>query len=560
MSQLPIVFLAFANEQEGRRYLRDLPEELRLLQDTLEKAERNGLCRLIVRPNCTLDQVFAVFTQHRDQVVVFHYAGHAGPGQLWLESSAGCSAAAHAAGLAGFLGQRKELQLVFLNGCSTSAQVAQLLDAGVAAVVATARAIDDEQARAFAHGFYVELCSGASLGLAFEAAKARLRAKSGSEPSVYFRKRELGADTIVTAATGTDPADDNGFPWEFCAKTELARYWSLADAAGKPDLGLPRLPEGDLPQRPFRHLSWFTAEHAAVFFGRGYQIRNLYQQLTDKSGNPILLLYGASGVGKSSILEAGLLPRLRAGGHDVRCQRRDPRIGLLGSLQNALQLANEQTGFGDWWRAEEARLGKPVMVFLDQVEEVFTRPDPARPEELDEFVVALGAALLSRSARPQGKLVLGFRKEWLAELERRLEAAKLRWAPGPPEPLDRRGIIEAIRGPAQEGRLQPQYRLVIEDGVPEVIADDLLADAGSALAPTLQVLLTKMWERARQANADGPRFDRALYESLKAQGYLLKDVLDEGLKAIGKWNPAVEESGLALDALAFHTTDLGTTA
>ena len=69
-----------------------------------------------------------------------------------------------------------------------------------------------------------------------------------------------------------------------------------------------------------------------------------------------------------------------------------------------------------------------------------------------------------------------------------------------------------------------------------------------------------MWERARQANPDQPRFDRALYESLKAEGYLLKDVLDEGLKAIGRWNPAVEESGLALDVLVYHTTDLGTAA
>ena len=87
------------------------------------------------------------------------------------------------------------------------------------------------------------------------------------------------------------------------------------------------------------------------------------------------------------------------------------------------------------------------------------------------------------------------------------------------------------RGPARPGRLQRHYRLAIEDGLPEVIAEDLLADAGSALAPTLQVLLTKMWERARQANPDQPRFDRSLYESLKAEGYLLKDVLDEGLKA-----------------------------
>ena len=192
------------------------------------------------------------------------------------------------------------------------------------------------------------------------------------------------------------------------------------------------------------------------------------------------------------------------------------------------------------------------------MEEVFTHPDPDQPGELDEFLVALGDALAARDARPRGKLVLGFRMEWLAELDRRFAEAKLPRNKVFLKPLDRRGIIEAIRGPARPGRLERQYRLTIEDGLPEIIADNLLADAGSALAPTLQVLLTKMWDRALRANPDQPRFDRALYETLKAGGYLLKDVLELGLKAIGGWAPAVEQSGLALDVLVYHTTDLGT--
>ena len=98
MAELPIIVLAFANEQEGRRYLRDLPEELRRLQEILKEAERNGLCRLEVLPNATLDQIFDVFTRNRDQVAILHYAGHADSGRLLLESSAAGGAAAHAAG------------------------------------------------------------------------------------------------------------------------------------------------------------------------------------------------------------------------------------------------------------------------------------------------------------------------------------------------------------------------------------------------------------------------------------------------------------------------------
>ena len=163
MAELPIVVLAFANDQEGRRYLRDLPEELRRLQEVLQEAERNGLCRLELLPNASLNQIFDVFTRYRDRVTIFHYAGHADSGRLLLESNVPGGTAANAAGLATFLGQRRGLQLVFLNGCSTRAQAARLLDAGVASVITTARAIDDGVAREFAAAFYAELASGAPL-------------------------------------------------------------------------------------------------------------------------------------------------------------------------------------------------------------------------------------------------------------------------------------------------------------------------------------------------------------------------------------------------------------
>src|SRR5262245_9505908 len=115
MAESPIIVLAFANEQDGRRYLRDLPEELRRLQDILKEAERHGLCRLELLPNATLDQIFDVFTRHRHRVTILHYAGHADSDRLLLESGVRGGAAAHAAGLATFLGQRRGLQLVFLN-------------------------------------------------------------------------------------------------------------------------------------------------------------------------------------------------------------------------------------------------------------------------------------------------------------------------------------------------------------------------------------------------------------------------------------------------------------
>jgi hypothetical protein len=100
--------------------------------------------------------------------------------------------------------------------------------------------------------------------------------------------------------------------------------------------------------------------------------------------------------------------------------------------------------------------------------------------------------------RPAGKLVLGFRKEWLAELESQLIAYELPRTKIFLEPLDRRGIIEVVQGPARSKRLRERYGLTVEDGLAEIIADDLLEDRGSAIAPTLQILLTKMWSKATE--------------------------------------------------------------
>ncbi|MCW5695641.1 MAG: ATP-binding protein [Bauldia sp.] len=63
---------------------------------------------------------------------------------------------------------------------------------------------------------------------------------------------------------------------------------------------------------PFRGLAAFGPKHAPVFFGRTRDITRALDALKDAAsrGTPFLLLVGASGVGKSSLARAGLVPRL----------------------------------------------------------------------------------------------------------------------------------------------------------------------------------------------------------------------------------------------------------
>ena len=63
---------------------------------------------------------------------------------------------------------------------------------------------------------------------------------------------------------------------------------------------------------PFRGLEPFGVEHAQIFFGRRREIERARARLISSAmgGKPFLLIAGASGSGKSSLVRAGLIPRL----------------------------------------------------------------------------------------------------------------------------------------------------------------------------------------------------------------------------------------------------------
>ncbi|MGH9361515.1 MAG: hypothetical protein ACRD2T_06320, partial [Thermoanaerobaculia bacterium] len=69
--------------------------------------------------------------------------------------------------------------------------------------------------------------------------------------------------------------------------------------------------------------------------------------------------------------------------------------------------------------------------------------------------------------------LLGFRKEWLAEVLRLLDRDKLPRSRVEIQHLDRQGIAEAVAGPASSKRLRQQYHLKVEPQLAEEIAGDL---------------------------------------------------------------------------------------
>ena len=63
-----------------------------------------------------------------------------------------------------------------------------------------------------------------------------------------------------------------------------------------------------VPENPYRGLESFTAKDTSLFFGRDRDIRELASRVRRQ---PVVVVVGPSGVGKSSLVQAGLIPALR---------------------------------------------------------------------------------------------------------------------------------------------------------------------------------------------------------------------------------------------------------
>jgi WD40 repeat protein/DNA-binding SARP family transcriptional activator len=248
-------------------------------------------------------------------------------------------------------------------------------------------------------------------------------------------------------------------------------------------------PALDLPDRaravvdpavcPFKGLAAFEAADAFYFCGRERLLSELVARLASST---FVGIVGPSGVGKSSLLRAGVLPMLGAGALPGSATWRVVllRPGDRSSVALADTLAT-------------CDVGERVVIAVDQLEEIFADDVPARERSafLDE---------LERAAADPGRralVLVTVRADFYGrfadhpQLADRLSQSQLFV-----RSLDRDDLARAIEIPAARAGLEVERRLL----------DELVADtAGAAGAlPLLQTTLLQLW-----ASRDGRvlRFD-----------------------------------------------------
>jgi tetratricopeptide (TPR) repeat protein len=142
---------------------------------------------------------------------------------------------------------------------------------------------------------------------------------------------------------------------------------------------------------PWLGLASFTEETRAYFFGREEEIAELARRVQRKL---LTVLFGQSGLGKTSILRAGLVPRLRGQGYcpvyvriDYAREAPEPAVQIKEAIRRAARRSGEWTQAGvavegeSLWEYLHHRddvlkdeFGKPLIPLLifDQFEEIFT--------------------------------------------------------------------------------------------------------------------------------------------------------------------------------------------
>ncbi len=264
----------------------------------------------------------------------------------------------------------------------------------------------------------------------------------------------------------------------------------------------------DPDHSPFPGLEAFNEKDADVFFGRDADIELMIDRLhpaVPVAARRIVPIVGPSGSGKSSLVQAGLLPRLARRrkpwaivgpftpeSSPVESLRRatDTALdGLLPSLDTANDLATAV-------RARRGRAGvrrNNVLIVVDQAEELMTL---ASSGEAAKFLSLLGDAV---SAEPSLWVVLVLRSDFLTELVAVDPAAALR-EPIVIGPLDHKHLYRVIQQPAEQAgvRFEPP-------GLVNRMVDD--TGTGEAL-PLLAYTLSELWRRAGSGRViDETRYD-----------------------------------------------------
>ena len=269
---------------------------------------------------------------------------------------------------------------------------------------------------------------------------------------------------------------------------------------------------------PYKGLASFDTEDSHLFFGRTI----LSQQLTDVvNEQPLTIVLGVSGSGKSSLVKAGLIPTLKQESNQQQWQILAPmRPG--GSPFKELNKILTQSKSGssiiklpieekietilkrfDYWAKRNSQ--SKLLLLIDQSEELLTLSQ--NRQERQDFLNLL-AELLSKY--PQLHLVLTLRSDFESQIRDATEEPNWQeaWQQGRfiVTPMNREELQLAIEEPAAQRTLFFESPKLVNRLIDEAINR-------TGILPLLSFTLSELYVKYLQAEENQERDDRIITEA-----------------------------------------------
>lgn len=260
--------------------------------------------------------------------------------------------------------------------------------------------------------------------------------------------------------------------------TEWRQRWVIARDAQA------RIPqEDDVRPSPYRGLEPYGGDDAHLFFGRKRLVTEL-TELTTRARFTVVL--GASGSGKSSLLRAGLIPRLR------RTKAGAARPSVIRTLKPGAAPLTENRAL-----LRPAERPGDTYLIVDQFEELFTVCQS--PAEREGFIDAL---LTARAGDSRLRVVVALRSDFFGHVTRHVGLVQAyQESHVLVGPMNREELREAVTKPVAARGLNVQQTLT--ERVVSEVEDD------PAALPLLSYALDQAWRYRKGHLLDERAYDAA---------------------------------------------------
>ncbi len=305
---------------------------------------------------------------------------------------------------------------------------------------------------------------------------------------------------------------------------------------------------------PYRFLKPFGPEDAEIFRGREREIKAVLNYVLAAR---VTVLYAPSGAGKTSLINAGLVPRLKEEGFvpiTVRprpaARPDDPLEAIQDQIAEAI--GRDTTTDRDLTiliRAAAERGGGPVLLICDQFEEIFIHfSDTPEQENLKlNCLKALGHLWSDRDLPVY--MVFSLREDHVGNLIELKDYIPVIYANSVRlRPLDVESAREAIEEPAA------RYRTKYEHECLALMIKELAQGRWVEAAP-LQIVCHRLWETCRPAAGEYTFTADDYRRKLGGAKKVIEQYLDDALRGLNR-----DEHDLAIEILAHLTRDKRRTA